>query len=368
MVCFLGDFMKRRLALFALLIMVLTIAGTTGYKIWQSTQKSEENKRGGTPAVVAYVVTPRTFVDRMQAVGTAMANEAATLTATASDTVTAINFEEGALVTRDTVLVQLNDAEERAEMEDAQKIFDRFDKLAKSSATSKAERDTSGAALAIAEARVRDRQIIAPFDGIAGFRNVSLGDLVTPGMEVTSVYDIDPIKLEFTLPESYLSILEPGLEIEARTSAWPDKVFTGKISVVDPRINADTRAISLKAEIANPEGTLKPGLLMNVDVVKNERSALSIPEAAIVQQGDKQNVYVIGADKKATLVPVKIGTREAGYIEVLAGLQEGDTIVTEGLLKVRPGAPVEIARTVTIDDMMKAATDMATPRKQEALK
>ena len=258
--------MKRRLALFGLVLIALIIAGATGYKVWQSTHKAEDGKRGGTPSIIAYNVGSRTFTDRIQAVGTAMANEAATLTATASDTVTAINFEEGTLVTKDTILVQLNDAEERAEMVDAQKAFDRYTKLAKSSATSEAQRDTSAATLAMAEARLRDLQIIAPFDGIAGFRNVSLGDLVTPGMEVTSVYDIDPIKLEFTLPESYLSILESGLEIEARTSAWPDKTFKGKISVVDPRINAATRAVSLKAEIPNPDNQLKPGLLMTVKV------------------------------------------------------------------------------------------------------
>jgi membrane fusion protein (multidrug efflux system) len=360
--------MKRRLALFGLVLIALIIAGATSYKVWQSTHKAEDGKRGGTPSIIAYNVGSRTFTDRIQAVGTAMANEAATLTATASDTVTAINFEEGTLVTKDTILVQLNDAEERAEMVDAQKAFDRYTKLAKSSATSEAQRDTSAATLAMAEARLRDLQIIAPFDGIAGFRNVSLGDLVTPGMEVTSVYDIDPIKLEFTLPESYLSILESGLEIEARTSAWPDKTFKGKISVVDPRINAATRAVSLKAEIPNPDNQLKPGLLMTVNVVKDERTALAIPEGAIIQQGEKQNVYVIGADKKATLTPVTIGSREAGYLEVTNGLKEGDIVVAEGLLKVRPGAAVEISETKTIEDMINAATEMATPRKQEALK
>lgn len=360
--------MKRRLALFGLVLIALIIAGGTGYKVWHNSHNKDDSKRGGTPSIIAYSVAPRTFTDRIQAVGTATANEAATLTATASDTVVAINFDEGALVTKDTILVQLNDAEERAEMEDAKKSSDRYNALAKTSATSEAQRDTSAATLAIAEARVRDRQIIAPFDGIAGFRNVSIGDLVTPGMEVTSVYDIDPIKLEFTLPESYLAILEPGLEIEAYTSAWPNETFRGKITVIDPRINAATRAVSLKAEIPNTESALKPGLLMTVNVVKDERTALSIPEAAIIQQGDKQNVYVIGEDKKAVMTPVTIGSREAGYIEVLEGLKEGDVIVAEGLLKVRPGAAVEISKTLTIDDMVEAASGMATPRKQEALK
>lgn len=360
--------MKRRLALLGLILIALTIAGGTGYKVWQNSQKKDEGKRGGIAQIVAYNVAPRVFTDRIQAVGTAMANEAATLTATASDTVTLINFEEGALVAKDTILVQLNDAEERAQMVDAQKAFDRYSALAKSSATSEAQRDTAAATLAIAEARVRDRQIIAPFDGIAGFRNVSLGDLVTPGMEVTSVYDIDPIKLEFTLPESYLAILESGLSIEARTSAWPDKTFKGAITVVDPRINATTRAVSLKAEIPNPDNQLKPGLLMTVNVVKDERTSLAIPEAAILQQGEKQNVYMIGTDKKAVVTPVTIGAREAGYVEIISGLKEGDVIVAEGLMKVRPGAPVEISKTITIDEMVEAATGMATPRKQEALK
>lgn len=360
--------MKRRWALTGIILIALTVLAATGYKFWINTQKPEQGRRGGTPDIVAYVVAPRTFTDRIEAIGTAQANEAATLTATASDTVTAINFEEGTLVTKDTVLVQLNDAEERAEMEDAKRTADRYSALARTSASSAAQRDTSATTLAMAEARVKDRQIIAPFDGLAGFRNVSLGDLVTPGMAVTAIYDIDPIKLEFTLPESYLSILESGLEIEARTSAWPDKIFGGKVTVIEPRINPDTRAISLKAEIPNADGALKPGLLMTVNVVKNERKSLSIPEAAILQQGSAQNVYVIGEDKKVTLTPVTIGMRETGYVEILQGLKEGDTIVAEGLLKVRSSSAVEISRTVTIEEMIEAATGMATARKQKALK
>ena len=359
--------MKRRMAVWGLVLIALIIVGGTGYKIWQDSQKADSGKRGGTPAIIAYNVASRVFTDRIEAVGTAMANEEATLTATASDTVTAINFEEGKPVTKDAVLIQLNDAEERAEMEDAKKTFDRFTALAKSSATSVAQRDTSAAELKMAEARLRDRQIIAPFDGLAGFRNVSLGDLVTPGMTVTSIYDIDPIKLEFTLPESFLSILVPGLEIEAVTSAWPDKQYKGVVTVIEPRINPVTRAVSLKAEIPNLDGTLKPGLLMTVNVVKDERTALSIPEAAIIQQGNNQNVYVIGADNKVTLTPITIGSREAGFVEVTEGLKEGDRLVAEGLLKVRPGASVEIAKTVTIDDMIKSAVEMSTQRKQEAL-
>ena len=107
---------------------------------------------------------------------------------------------------------------------------------------------------------------------------------------------------------------------------------------------------------------------MTVSVVKNERAALSIPESAIIQQGNEHKVYVIGADKKATPQPVRIGTREAGYVEVLEGLKEGDTIVAEGLMKVRPRNPVEITKTVTIDEMVDAATAVANPRKQEALR
>lgn len=359
--------MKRRIALIFVILATAALAGGTAYKAITD-QGAAEKKGPGTPGIIAYTVASRPFADRMEAVGTAQAAEAATLTATASDTVTAINFEEGTAVTAGTVLIQLNDEEERAELEDAEKTATRYTELAKTNATSIAQRDSSAAALKVAQARVNDRQIIAPFDGLTGFRNVSLGDLVTPGMIVTSVYDIDPIKLEFTLPEAYLSVLKPGLEIQARTEAWPDKVFTGKISTIDPGINPATRAISLKAEIDNTDGSLKPGLLMTVSVVKNERAALSIPESAIIQQGNEHKVYVIGADKKATPQPVRIGTREAGYVEVLEGLKEGDTIVAEGLMKVRPGNPVEITKTITIDEMVDAATAVANPRKQEALR
>lgn len=360
--------MKRRLLLLVIILIAAAIVAATGYKFWSQSQKPADSRRGGTPAVVAYIVKPRPFTDRIEAIGTAQPHESATLTASASDTVTAINFEEGAAVTAGEVLVQLNDAEERASMEDARKTAERYTTLAKTSASSAAQRDTALAELAVAEARVRDRQIIAPFDGMTGFRNVSIGDLVTPGMAVTAVYDIDPIKLEFTLPENYLSILQPGLEIEARTSAWPGEIFKGAITVIEPRINADTRAVSLKAQIPNPTGQLKPGLLMTVNVVKNERRSLSIPEAALLQQGRTQSVYVIGADKQASLQEVTVGARETGFVEIIDGLSEGDVIVAEGLMKVRPGTAVEIAKTLTIEQMIENSATMATERKQKALK
>lgn len=359
--------MKRRLALTGIILATLAVSGMTGYKVWINTHKAGQTRQNGAPAIVAYTVTPQDFTDRIEAIGTAQPNEAATLTATAADTVTAINFEEGAFVAQSTVLVQLNDAEERAEMEDARKNAARYSALAKTSASSAAQSDTATTAFAMSEARVKDRQIIAPFDGIAGFRNISIGDLVTPGMAVTTLYDIDPIKLEFTLPENYLSVAQAGLEIEARTSAWPDRIFKGAVIVVDPHINPETRAIALKAEIPNTDSALKPGLLMTVNVIKNKRKSLSVPEGALLQQGENHNVYLIDKEGKAQLTPVTIGTRETGYVEIINGLKDGDTIVAEGLLKIRPGMAVKIVKTVTLNDMIEAARQMAPPRKQKAL-
>lgn len=361
--------MKHPFALIILVLLLIGVGGGSGYKYWQNQNKpADDGRRSGTPQVVAYVVTSHPFSDQMEAVGTAMANESATLTANVADTVTAINFQEGTPVTAGTVLVQLKDDEEKAELEDARRTASRYNELAKTNATSIAQKDASAAALKVAEARISDRQIIAPFDGITGFRHISPGDLLNPGTVVTVLYDLDPIKLEFTLPERFLSVLESGLEITARTQAWPDQVFNGTVTVIDPGINPVTRAVSLKAEIPNPDGKLKPGLLMTVSVIKDQRQALSVPEAALIQQGQQHQVFVIDQENQANMVPVTIGSREAGYVEITSGLAEGDTIVAEGLLKLRPGLKVNIIRTTTLEEIIKAATAMASPRKQEALK
>lgn len=360
--------MKRRLASLMLIIILTVLCGATGYKIWVNKTQETAARERGMPDIVAYEVALRKFSDRIEAVGTAMANEVATLTATAADTVTAINFTEGGLVTKDTILVQLNDAEEAAQLEEAQKAFTRYEELARTNATSVAQKDNAAATLKVAQARLKDRQVLAPFDGIAGFRHVSLGELVSTGDVVTSVYDIDPIKLEFTIPETFLSVLKPGLKIRARTSAWPADIFEGVITVINPGLNAETRAISLKAEIPNSDEKLKPGLLMTTEIVKNERTARAIPEAALIQTGQIHSVYVIGQDNQIESRTVTIGTREAGYVEIIEGLDEGEKIVAEGLLKVRSGIKINIARTVTLDEMIAGSAAMASERKQEALK
>lgn len=360
--------MKHPIALTALILLLIGIGGGTGYKYWQGQNKpDEDSRRSGVPMVVAYQVAAHTFSDQMEAIGTATANESATLSATVTDVATAIHFQEGTAVKAGEVLVQLKDDEERAALEDARRTASRYSELAKTNATSIAQKDASAAALQVAEARMSDRQIIAPFDGVTGFRHISPGDLLTPGTIVTTLYDLDPIKLEFTLPERFLSALAPDLAIEASTQAWPQKIFRGTITVIDPGINPVTRAVSLKAEIPNPDGKLKPGLLMTVSVIRDQRQALSVPEGALIQQGQQHNVYVIDQDNQIRMTPVTIGSREAGYVEVIQGLKEGEIIVAEGLLKLRPSVKVTISRTTTIEEIIKAATAMANPRKQEAL-
>lgn len=359
--------MKRRVAAFALLVILATVCGITGYKIWDNSKSVDAGKARPTPDIIAYVVADQPFADKIEAVGTAMANEVATLTATAADTVTAINFEEGQPVTAGTVLVQLNDSEEIAQFDEAEKAFNRYEELARTNATSIAQRDNASAALKVAQARVKDRQIIAPFDGIAGFRHVSLGELVSAGTVVTAIYDNDPIKLEFTIPETFLSIVKPGLKIQARTSAWPDEIFEGVITVINPGINPETRAISLKAEIENSDDRLKPGLLMSTNIVKNERTSLAIPEAALIQSAQNHSVYVLDAENKVEPRSVTIGTREAGYVEIIEGLSSGEKIIAEGILKVRPGMAVGIGKTITLDEMLAGSKAMANPRKQKAL-
>ncbi len=320
------------------------------------------------PGVVVTKVEPLPFSDGIEAVGTAMANESANLTSRVTEIVKSINFSEGQIAPAGTILVQLSNDEEVAMFTEAQRAFDRADELVKRKAVSVARKDQERMRMDTARAQLNDREIIAPFEGVIGLRHVSVGDLVSPGTVITTIDDIDPVKLEFSVPETFLPAISTGLQIEARTEAYPETLFIGTIIAVDTRIDTQTRSFRIKAAIPNPDLHLKPGLLMSVNIVRNTRNTLAIPEQALTLKGDQVNVLTIGADKKAQIVPVTLGVRRAGFVEVTSGLKEGDLVIVEGLVKTQPGAEVVITATKTIADFITDATAFAVTGKQSSLK
>jgi membrane fusion protein (multidrug efflux system) len=181
--------------------------------------------------------------------------------------------------------------------------------------------------------------IRAPFSGRVGLRRVSVGTLISPGDVITTLDDTSVIKLDFSVPENFLSTLREGLAVRATAPAFSGRTFTGKVASIDSRVDMNTRAVTVRALLANEDGALKAGMFLNVALANDERESLFIPEQALTPEAERQFVFVV-ADGKAQRREVRIGARRPGSVEVLAGLTAGEQVIVEGTQKVRDGVPV----------------------------
>ena len=310
-------------------------------------------------AVIVDEVRSMPLAERVEALGTLQANESVNITSNVTETISAIHFDDGQRVSEGDILVELTSVEQHAQLDEAQvrvgeaeRQYVRVKALVAQGAASesllderKRDLDTASAVLVAIESRLSDRLIKAPFDGVLGLRNVSRGTLVEPGDTITTLDDDSFMKLDFTVPSVFMNALKPGLRIEARARAYGDRVFEGIVRGVDSRIDRVTRSILVRALIPNPERTLKPGLLMQVELLVDPRDALVAPEAAILHQGQDHFVQVV-VDGEQGLTSerrqIRIGTRKPGLVEVRQGLEEGDRVIVDGHLKARPGQPLEI--------------------------
>lgn len=336
------------------LLTLLLLAALAGGLWWQA-QTPSDTSRPAAPvvSVSVYTVEAREFSDRVEALGSLRGNESITITANVSDTVDAIHFREGQRVEAGQLLVTLEQAEEQAQLSAAkadlaeqQREVRRLEGLVKTMSAAQTELDARRTALAKArfkidelEARIADRRLTAPFAGVLGLRLVSPGALLTPGTAITTLDDINPMKLDFSVPAALLGSLKPGLELRAKTAAY-DEAFTGRVTVVDSRVNTTDRSIRARAEFDNSEGLLKPGLLMTVELLRNPRRALLIPEAAIVTREQQHSVWVVAADNTLQRRIVQIGSRQPGWVEVISGISAGDTIVRANFPRLREGLKV----------------------------
>lgn len=304
-------------------------------------------------------VQKKQFADEVEALGTTRANETVVITPKVTETVREIHFEEGQQVKKDDLLLVLESGEEQADLKasqalqtERQRAFARAQELEQRKTVSTAVLDERRASLKQAEgtldgvrSRIEDRVIRAPFDGIVGLRNVSVGSLVQPGTRITTVDDLSVIKVDFSVPSIYLEQLKQGLPIVGKTEAFPNREFKGTVQTVDTQIDPITRTVMVRAAIPNPEVLLKPGLLMSVSLMRNPREAIVVPEATIIQKGTKAFVYVIEKDGDKTisrLKEIKTGHRRPGEIEVLSGLAEGEQIIIDGIINLSDGKDIQI--------------------------
>ncbi|KFN49340.1 efflux RND transporter periplasmic adaptor subunit [Arenimonas composti] len=320
--------------------------------------------RGGAPAatVTTTVVQARPWSDAIEALGTTRANESVLVTAKVTETVVRVNFEDGDLVEAGHVLVDLSGraevaglAEAAAAFRESEQQYRRMQDLAARQLipasqldTQRGTMDAARARLDAVRARLQDRVITAPFAGVLGFRQVSPGTLVTPGTTIASLDDISVMKLDFAVPETFLSALAPGQAVTARSAAFPGREFTGTVRTIDSRVDPVTRAVTVRAEIPNADRALRPGMLLTLRVFQPERQALVVPEISVIQVARDAHVFRVGAGDSVEQVGVSLGARREGEVEVLSGLQPGDRIVVDGSGKLRAG--------MTIRDVTAAAT------------
>lgn len=353
-------------------IMTLSIGLLLAYGIYygmslMAVKKAQRAKE--TPLVELAAVKKGHFENRIEAIGNANAKESINVTASVSEFVDKIYFQEGGRVEKDQLLVTLEQAAERAELADAKLLVEDENreyqiakKLYDKKAVSQTEFDketyqfrAAMAKLEAVEARIKKRIITAPFSGVTGIRHVSPGALITSGTVITTLDDISIIKLAFTVPETFMAALQSGMSVEAGCAAYPGKKFSGKITVIDSRVDPSTRAITVHSEFDNKDNLIKPGMLMNIEIISDPRDKLSIPEKALLSYGSKSFVYVVGKDMKASKRQITIGSRNFGNIEVLGGLSEGEMIVTEGLDKLNDGDTVRLETPKASPDAKGAA-------------
>jgi len=290
------------------------------------------------------------------AVGSLRADEAIVIRPEIAGRIERIGFDEGQSVKKGALLARLDAAEIRAVLTssrtqaalDKQRL-DRVADLRKKGFISQQALDEaqSGYARSIAkqredEAKLAKSEIRAPFDGVAGLRQVSEGAYVAAGTDIARLEKIDQLKLDFRVPETYVAQLKAGLAVTAAVDAFPQTSFPGQIYAIEPSVDEQTRTVLARARVANSDLRLRPGMFARVSLTLGVReNAVWIPEEAIVPRGQDAYVWRV-ADGKAELVQVQTGTRKVGEVEIMKGLAGGDVVVTEGAQRLSPGMQVSI--------------------------
>lgn len=309
---------------------------------------------GGAVPVEAVSVETTRLPQSITTVGSLRSDESVTLRPEVAGRISAIQFTEGQRVGRGATLVRLDAAVNQAELQQARanhtlakSKFDRAVDLAKSNFISGQAKDeaennlkVAEASLALVEARLAKMEIKAPFSGIIGLRSVSVGDYVKEGADLVNLEAIDPLKVDFRVPEVYLRQVQAGQSLQIALDAFPNKSFEGRVLAVNPLLDAAGRSVVIRAQVKNQDASLRPGMFARVRLItKDVAEALVVPEQALVPQGNEQYVFKV-VDNRAVRAKVDVGQRRDGKAEILNGVAAGEMIVTAGQQRLRDGAPV----------------------------
>lgn len=314
---------------------------------------------GGPASVIVAPVVEQSFSERVEAIGTLAPKERVELSVNVADRVTGVYFEDGQRVEKGQTLLTQAQREQLAAIEGAEatareafRIVERMRPLVEDGVVSALEFDeakrnyqVAQSQLTSVQSRQRDRVLVAPFSGVLGFRQVSVGAYLNPGMPVATLIDDSEMLLDLAIPASFLSSIAPGVEISATTNAYPGESFTGSLISVNNEIDPVTRSLRVRAVLPNPDLKLKPGLSMSVTLYTSPHVGLAVPEGAIEPIGSKSFVYAIERGTQGPVArrrEVTLGIRTRGTVEIISGLEAGEQVVSEGLIRVRDGAQVKI--------------------------
>ncbi len=315
--------------------------------------------QGGPPGgrqimVESIVVHPTRLRSTVRAVGTILADASAILRAEVPGQIVGLHFDDGAriaagdeLFSIEATVLEAERNEARANVEQSEAAYNRAKELIDDKLISDTDFDTARASynvsvarLLSSEARLSKTVIRAPFDGFVGLRRINIGDYATIGQELVDVVSLDPLRVEFSVPETLLARLKPGQEVDVTVGSYPDETFFGVITAVAPQIDVAGHSVTLRAELQNPDLKLRPGLFAEVSVTLQVKpDALLVPEQAIWPIGNDKTVFVV-VEGKARQRIVQIGERQPGQVEIVEGLAPGDEVVTAGQMKIFDGAAV----------------------------
>lgn len=351
---------QTRTIIVTVIVLVLLLGGLF---LWRSLRSDQgQGWQQQAVPVAATLVAPRDVPVSLDAVGTLTAVREVTLSSEVAGRVTAINFSAGSQVRAGSLLVQLFDGPERADRDAARARaafagvqLARSEQLAPTGAEPRellqqrrAERDQAQAAVRQIDARIVQKQVRAPFSGEIGIRRVNLGQYLNPGDAVATLTALDQLYVEFALPQQELARLRPGSTVSVISDAYPGRSFTARVNAIEPKIGEDTRNVSVQALLPNPGGALRPGMYVTASLaLPPQTGAIVVPATAIQTSAQGDSVIVIrGADArkggKAEIVPIQTGRRLGNEIVIEKGLKAGDVVVSEGQLRVQPGAEVKV--------------------------
>lgn len=361
------------LALVVLAVGVWWIAGP-GPAMFGDENGSQPERDAAVPVRTA-AAAPDTVHVMIEGLGTLEARDRVTVTTEVSGRVTAINFEEGEIVRKGELLVELEARSERATVEaaearsrEARQQYERAAVLLDDGHIAQARVDERRAAMESAKAELRrarvalaDHTVLAPFDGRVGFRRVSVGARVDPSTPLTVLTSLDPLDLRFNVSSDLIPRLSTGMEVRATAEAAGNETFFGRVRVIRPQAEAATQSVELIARVPNSDGMLRPGLTMDVALVLETRESIVVPEESVVLRGAEKFVFVVDEDGVAQRRDVRTGERRRGEVEIVEGLEEGDEVVIEGIQKIASGRKVRPME----DPAEDRAKDGAAPASDE---